>query len=367
MQIICVIAGVMEGMETNPMLNTDKIQITPEMLLLAGEIDTFKGAWKGLSNIGEARMNALRRAAGMESVAASVRMAGGQMADGRVERLLEVKGELDQPAGEEFDPMGYAHALGTILNGWQQMTVTEERILRLHYAVMGFGQRTGKEAGQYKSLAKPLAAADEEGRKAGLTLPTAPAAKTPERMGELIAWLEREEQSGKLHNLLLTGMFVARLLAIHPFLDGNGRVSRLVTTLLLKRFGYAYVTCSSLEGVLEGLGEAYPRALRRTQMTLEGATPDWEPWLIFFLRALREQKRKLAVKVKEARRILTEEPAPAEAILERVRKQGRVTMAEMVALSAGTKWTLRWHFQNLVQEQRLAKHGQGRGTWYAAE
>jgi Fic family protein len=356
----------MEGMERNPMLNTDKILITQEMLQLVGEIDTFKGAWKGLRNIGEKRLAKLRGSAGMESVAASVRMAGGQMADGRVERLLEVKGERDQPAGEEFDPMGYAHALGTILQGWEQMTVTEERILRLHFAVMGFGQRAGKEAGMYKSLAKPLAAADEEGRKAGVTLPTASAAKTPERMGELIEWLEREDRNGKLHKLLLTGMFVARLLAIHPFLDGNGRMSRLLTTLLLKRFGYAYVTCSSLEGVLEGFGEEYPRALRRTQMTLEGGEPDWTPWLIFFLRALREQKRRLAVKVKEAQRIQTEEPAPAEAILERVQKQGRVTMAEMVALSAGTKWTLRWHFQNLVQEQRLVMHGQGRGTWYAA-
>jgi len=97
------------------------------------------------------------------------------------------------------------------------MPVTEERILHLHYAVMGFGHRAGKEAGEYKSLSRPLAAGDEEGRKAGITLQTADARKTPERMGELIEWLEREERAGKMHKLLLTGMFVARLLAIHPF------------------------------------------------------------------------------------------------------------------------------------------------------
>jgi Fic family protein len=348
------------------MLNTDKIQITHEMLLLVGELDEFKGSWRGMCNLGQKPLNALRRAAGMESVAASVRMAGGRLADGRVERLLEVKGEHDQPAGEEFDPMGYAHALGTILHGWIQMPVTEERILRLHYAVMGFGHRAGKEAGEYKSLARPLAAGDAEGREAGITLQTADARKTPERMGELIAWLEREESAGKLHKLLLTGMFVARLLAIHPFKDANGRLSRLLTTLLLLRFGYAYVTCSSLEAVLEKSGEDYPRALRRTQMTLGGDAPDWEPWLRFFLGALRDQKRRLAVRMKEERRILAKEPALSAEILERVQKEGRVTMAGMIALSGAKRATLRWHFRKLVRGGRLARHGEFKGTWYAA-
>jgi Fic family protein len=347
------------------MLNTDKIQISHEILLLVGELDTFKGAWKGMRGIGQKPLTELRRAAGMESVAASVRMAGGQMADGQVERLLEVKGELDQPAATEFDPMGYAHALGSILHGWEQMPVTEERILKLHYAVMGFGHRAGKEAGEYKSWTKPLKAGDEEGREAGITLQTADSRKTAERMGELIAWLEREERSGKLHKLLLTGMFVARLLAIHPFLDANGRLSRLLTTLLLLRFGYAYVPYSSLEAVLEKSGEDYPRALRRTQMTLDGDAPDWEPWLMFFLGALGEQKRRLAEKVREERKLQANQTELAAAILERVRKEGRVRMAEMLALTGAKRATLRWHFRNLVREGRLEQHGECKGTWYA--
>jgi Fic family protein len=347
------------------MLNTDKILISHEMLLIVGELDEFKGAWSGMRNLGLKPMGALKKAAGMESVSTSVRMAGAQLTDGRVERMLEVKGEHDQPTGEEFDPLGYAHALASILHGWQGMPVNEERILKLHYAVMGFGQRAEKEAGEYKSYAKPLAAGDEEGRREGITLQTADSRKTPERMGELIAWLEREERSGKLHKLLLTGMFVARLLAIHPFKDANGRLSRLLTTLLLLRFGYAYVPYSSLEAVLEKSGEDYPRALRRTQMTLGGDAPDWEPWLMFFLCALREQKRRLAERMKEERRILAKEPTLSAEILDRVRKQGRVTMAEMIALSGAKRATLRWHFRKLVRGGRLARHGEFKGTWYA--
>jgi len=349
------------------MLNTDKIQISHKMLVMVGEIDTFKGAWRGMRSIGHKPLTALRRAAGMESVSASVRMAGGHLADGRVERMLELKGEQDQPAGEEFDPLGYADALTRILHGWEAMPVTEERILKLHFALLGFGHRAGKEAGEYKSWARPLAACDEEGRKAGITLQTADARKTPERMGELIAWLEREERAEKVHKLLLTGMFVARLLAIHPFLEGNGRMSRLVTTLLLLRFGYAYVPYSSLEAVLERSGEDYPRALRQTQMTLDGDAPDWEPWLMFFLGALREQKEKLADKVKEVRKLQTNQTELAAAILERVRKEGRVRMAEMMALTEAKRATLRCHFRKLVREGRLAQHGECKGTWYSME
>jgi Fic family protein len=280
--------------------------------------------------------------------------------------MLELKGEQDQPAAEELDPMGYAHALGTILHGWEEMPVTEERILKLHYAVMGFGHRAGKEAGEYKSWAKPLAAGDAAGRMAGITLRTADARKTPEQMGELIAWLEREERAGKLHKLLLTGMFVARLLAIHPFLDANGRMSRLLTTLLLLRFGYAYVPSSSLEAVLEKSGEAYPLALRQTQMTLDGDAPNWEPWLMFFLRSLREQKRRLAEKVKEVRKLQADQTELAAAILERVKKEGRVRMAEMMALTGAKRATLRCHFRKLVREGRLTQHGECKATWYSA-
>src|ERR1035437_3757575 len=220
------------------MLNTDKIQISTEMLLLVGELDEFKGAWSGMRSLGQQRLSALRRAAGMESVAASVRMAGGRLANGRVERLLGEM-EIDRPAGEEFDPLGYAHALASILHGWEGMPVTEERVKRVHFALMGFGQRAGKEAGEYKRWAKPLAAGDAEGRRAEFFLETAHPRMTAERMGELIDWLEREERGGRLHRLLLTGMFVARLLAIHPFQDANGRLRRVVTTLMLLRYGYA--------------------------------------------------------------------------------------------------------------------------------
>ena len=92
-------------------------------------------------------------------------------------------------------------------------------------------------------------------------------------------------------------MFIVTFLQIHPFQDGNGRLSRILTTLLLLKAGYAYVPYSSLESAIEHSKEAYYLALRQTQQSLRSEAPNWQPWLLFFMRALQQQKRRLASKV----------------------------------------------------------------------
>ena len=92
-----------------------------------------------------------------------------------------------------------------------------------------------------------------------------------------------------LHPLLVIGIFVVTFLAIHPFQDGNGRLSRILTALLLLRCGYAYTPYSSLESVIENSKQGYYLALRQTQQTLRTDNPNWQPWLVFFFRALQQQ------------------------------------------------------------------------------
>jgi len=96
---------------------------------------------------------------------------------------------------------------------------------------------------------------------------------------------------------LIVAVFIVTFLEIHPFQDGNGRLSRILTTLLLLKAGYAYVPYSSLESVIEHSKEAYYLALRQTQQSLRSEAPNWQPWLLFFMRALQQQKRRLASKV----------------------------------------------------------------------
>ena len=140
------------------------------------------------------------------------------------------------------------------------------------------------------------------------------------------------------------------ILLINSFQDGNGRLSRILTTLLLLRSGYAYTPYSSFEIVIENSKEGYYLALRQTQGTIKNDAPDWQPWLVFFLRALHQQMKRLAKKVERERLVLAAMPELSLRIMEHAREHGRVTLKE--------------HFKRLVEIGHLAMQGKGRGVWY---
>ena len=165
--------------------------------------------------------------------------------------------------------------------------------------------------------------------------------------------------------MLLIAIFVVVFLEIHPFQDGNGRLSRVLTTLLLLQAGYAYVPYSSLESVIENSKEGYYLALRQTQATIRGMAPDWQPWLLFFLRSLDQQKRRLAAKVEREKLIVAALPSLSLQIVDHVRQHGRATMGEIIRLTGASRNTLKEHLARLVEKRHLAKHGTGKGTWYA--
>jgi Fic family protein len=153
-------------------------------------------------------------------------------------------------------------------------------------------------------------------------------------------------------------------LEIHPFQDGNGRLSRILTTLLLLQSGYAYVPYSSLESVIENSKEGYYLVLRQTQGTLRTDAPHWQPWLLFFMRALQQQKRRLAIKVEREKVVLEDLPELAVKILDYTRDQGRVTMRDITRETGASGNTLKDHFRRLVEKKLLVRHGAGRSTWY---
>jgi Fic family protein len=184
-------------------------------------------------------------------------------------------------------------------------------------------------------------------------------------MEELVEWLRTERELKRLHPLLIIAIFTVVFLAIHPFQDGNGRLSRVLTTLLLLQAGYAYVPFSSLESVIENSKEGYYLALRQTQSTILIESPNWLPWMHFFLRALQQQERRLAAKVERERLALTALPELSVRILDYARQHGRVTMADMMRFTGVSRNTLKEHFRKLVEIQQLALYGNGKGSWYA--
>ena len=184
-------------------------------------------------------------------------------------------------------------------------------------------------------------------------------------MTELIDWLNTARDTGRLHPLLIIGVFVVVFLEIHPFQDGNGRLSRILTTLLLLKAGYAYVPYSSLESVIEHSKESYYLALRQTQGTIRHAKPDWQPWLKFFLQAMHQQMKRLAVKMEREKLLIAALPELAVQILDQARNTGRVTMSDMMRLTGVSRNTLKDHFRKLVENGYLIRYGNGKGSWYS--
>ena len=151
---------------------------------------------------------------------------------------------------------------------------------------------------------------------------------------------------------------------IHPFQDGNGRLSRVLTTLLLLQAGYAYAPYSSLESVIEQGKEAYYLALRQTQGTIRTDAPNWQPWLMYFLRSLAEQVSRLEKKIAREKIVLAAMPELQVHIVEFAREHGRVTIGEAIRLTGASRNTLKQHFRALVERGTLNQHGSGRGVWY---
>ena len=188
---------------------------------------------------------------------------------------------------------------------------------------------------------------------------------TPQLMRELVDWAQDQLSRGTLHPLIVIGIFVVAFLAIHPFQDGNGRLSRILTTLLLLRAGYTYVPYGSLESIIEGSKEAYYLALRQTQVTIRTLKPDWRPWLMFFLNALRQQQARLGAKLERERMLLGRLPELSVHLLDLCREHGRLTVAMAVELTGANRNTVKDHLSRLTKAGHMSRHGAGRGTWYA--
>ncbi|HVB55966.1 MAG TPA: Fic family protein [Candidatus Acidoferrales bacterium] len=346
------------------MLNTDTIQVTQELLALLSEIDEFKGAWRALGTLAPERLNALRRVATIESIGSSTRIEGSKLTDRQVERLLgnlEIKRFSTR---DEQEVAGYAEVMETIFRAWSDIPVTENYIKQLHRDLLQYSDKDERHRGEYKTLRNDVGAFDADGQMIGIVFETAIPFDTPRQMTELIAWLDQARELRRLHPLLIVALFIVVFLAIHPFQDGNGRLSRVLTTLLLLQAGYAYVPYSSLESVIENSKEGYYLGLRQTQITIRADAPNWQPWLLFFMRALQQQKRRLAVKVEREKNALAALPELAVKILDYVRDQGRVTTRDMVREFGASPNTLKVTFTSLVEKGLLLRHGAGRSTWY---
>lgn len=345
-------------------ISTNTLKITPDLLKLISEIDEFKGAWKAIGKLVPDRLSALRKVATIESIGSSTRIEGSKLSDIEVERLLsklEIK-SFESRDGQEV--AGYAGVMETLFNSWEHIPLTENFIKQLHRDLLKYSEKDEWHRGSYKTTSNSVAAFDETGNQIGVVFETATPFDTPGLMEELLSWTNQEREAANIHPLFITSIFIIVFLEIHPFQDGNGRLSRLLTNLLLLQAGYVYVPYSSLESVIEQNKESYYLALRKTQGTIRTENPDWQPWITFFLHAMQKQKQRLEKKIENEKLIIAKLPDLSIRIMDFAKEHGRVSIGEMVRLTGANRNTLKQHFRILVEKNYLSLQGGGRSAWY---
>ncbi len=348
-----------------------KIIIGQDLLQLISELDEFKGKWLALKTMSPERLQQLRKVATIESVGSSTRIEGAKLSDAQVETLLsEIKlSNLTSTAfktRDEQEVAGYAETMDLVFQSYEDLVITENHIRQLHQQLLRHSNKDERHRGDYKTLSNQVVARDAQGNEIGIVFETTTPFDTPREMEELVKWTAKAIDEASMHPLLIIAVFNVVFLAIHPFQDGNGRLSRILITLMLLRAGYDYVPYASLESVVEENKDLYYKALRRTQTTLKQDPPDWEPWLGFFLRCLKKQKSNLAAKVEKGQeKSDTDLPTLSLAILKLLKENERLTIAEIVKHTGANQNTLKVRLRELVNEGRVKRHGKARATWYS--
>lgn len=343
--------------------NTHSIQIDSGLLQAIATIDEFKGRWHALCKLGPEQLLGLKHTATIQSIGASTRIEGVSLSDEAIEALLK-HSDLPPNNRDEQEVKGYAETLALINEHFDALTLTEGHVLQLHRDLLQFSSGDARHRGAYKTVDNTIAAVGSDGQYLGTVLKTTSPFDTPSQMAELIDWTHQALDKQTHHPLVVVAVFVVVFLKIHPFVDGNGRLSRLITHWLLRRAGYEHIAFASLEKVIESSKEDYYLALRRTQATLLDPKPNWQPWLNYFLRALLEQKQKLETIMEREQALNAQLPPLARALLEIIEQRGRLSVAEAVVLTGANRNTIKTHLKRLAQNGQIRRRGAGRGSWY---
>lgn len=342
------------------------ITITAEMLNGISEIDKFNSLWVGgIERPSPDELKVMKRVATIESIGSSNRIEGNKMTDEQVEELFSHISKKSFKTRDEQEVAGYSDLLTTIFDNYKDIPLTENYIKQLHKTMLAYSNKDERHRGEYKKDTNRVAAFDADGNEIGSIFETATPFDTPRLMEDIIKWTNNTLEDKYFHPIITIGVFVIHFLSIHPFSDGNGRLSRALTVMLMLKYGYDYMPYSSMESIIEESKDAYYRALRGTQKTIWTDKVNYEPWLTFFVLSLVKQKRHLESKIKKLQQSGSNKlSATPMMILGLFADKSEMNMSEIIAATGKNPETVRKAVQSLVNKGHLKKQGSTKGVFY---
>jgi Fic family protein len=325
-------------------------------------IDEFKGWFKAGLALSPQILGRLKRSVVVSSTGSSTRIEGAKMSDAEVEALLlGLKiNRLKDRDGQEV--AGYAELTNIIFDRYENIKISENEILGLHKILLKYSEKDVRHKGNYKNVPNKVTARDAEGNESIIFNPTEPYLVRAE-MRDLMEWAQRAADAGEIHPLMITANFILEFLSIHPFEDGNGRLSRAMTNLFMLKNGYKYVQYASLEKIIGDNKADYYLALRRSQAGRKTEKEDITAWLVFFFDVLEKQARTARKTAEEGagEDALSENQASTLGLFERHEKITNKIIVNELALNRDTAKQV---LGRLVVLKLVKRTGRGRSTGY---
>jgi Fic family protein len=326
------------------------------------KIDRFDATWSQIEKREGQTLKQLKAIATVRSVGASTRIEGSKMTDAEVKALIEKLKISKLEERDEQEVAGYFEALDTIGESYKDIEISEGNLKNLHKILMERSEKDEWHRGNYKQSSNAVEASHPDGTKQIVFKTTEPGLPTEEAMKKLMDWYHSDNDT---LTIVKSALFVYDFLSIHPFQDGNGRLSRLLGTLLLLRHGYSWIQYVSFEHEIENRKAEYYKVLMQTQKQRPGEKVN--EWVIFFLDCLLNIQEQLMNKLNTTAYTTTQLSPREKNILAFIEnhpgsKSGEIAEKLNIPLS-----TVKKMLTTMVQNKLVLKYGIGAGTNYLAE
>ncbi|MEK7159689.1 MAG: Fic family protein [Patescibacteria group bacterium] len=343
---------------------TKRIENIPsEIWLKINQIESLNGQWISGAKLDPQVLGRLKRSVLITSTGASTRIEGAKLSDEDIEKMmrgLSVQKFADRDVQEV---KGYYELLNNVFDSWKHIKFNESTVKHFHQELLKYVEKDQEHRGEYKKQENKVHMINEAGESVGVLFDTTPAYLTPKEMQELTEWTISALENKTYHPLLTIGNFLVEFLNIHPFIDGNGRISRVLTNLLLLKNGYEYMPYVSHEKLVEDNKPEYYIALRRSQKTIKKEKEDITPWLNFFLDILLEQSKR-AVELLSKENIEKLLSPKQLAVWKYLITVPEATPAEISEHTKIARPTINQALNKLLRLKKIERIGSGRTTRY---
>lgn len=337
--------------------------ISPEILSEIARIDEIKGRWIEGASLSPQLLGRLKKSVLITSAGASTRIEGAKLSDEDVDKYIKGLNISRFADRDKQEVQGYYELLENIFNAWKTVSFNKSSIKHLHKELLKYVEKDARHRGDYKKNENDVGLFDADGKKIGVVFKTVPAYLAPKQTQELVYWTSEAMEQKKYHPLLIIGNFVIEFLNIHPFQDGNGRLSRILTNLLLLRSGYGFVPYVSHEKIIEDNKTEYYLALRKSQKMLSGEQEDIKAWLDYFLMVLHTQAR-MAIEMLSSEKIEMVLSPKQLLVWNYLLTVNETTAGEITKKTKVLRPTVNQALDRLLNMKKIQRIGMGRTTRY---